>query len=131
MQNLIVTRLGGPEDFDANEILNPSWPDIENAIRRLDADSCSLVVLGIGAPPVPHMAIGGGQGRYIVYATTDNLTFYKAVNPNGGGGKCDLVAGGQRGSYDLRICVGLDHALCAAKTYAETGNLDASLSWET
>lgn len=132
MSSLKVTRLDGPEDSDRDEMLNPDWLTIEAAIRRLDADSCSLVVLGIGDPPVPHMAIGGGdQGRYVVYATNDNLTFYKAVNPKAGIGKCDLVAGGQLGSYDLRLCVGLDEALRAAKAYAETGSLDRSLTWET
>lgn len=131
MPNLKVTRLDGPEDSNKDEILTPDWQDIECAIRRLDADSCSLVVLGIGNPPVPHMAIGGGQGLYIIYATSDNLTFYKAVNPKAAGGKFDLVAGGQQGSYDLRLCIGLDEALRAAKAYAETGSLDPSLTWET
>jgi hypothetical protein len=131
MSNLRVTRLDGAEDSSRDEILNPDWFAIEAAIRRLDGESCSLVVLGIGDPPVPHMAIGGGQGRYIVYATSDNLTFYKAVNPKAGIGKCDLVAGGQLGSYDLRLCVGLEEALRAAKAYAETGSLDRSLTWET
>ncbi len=122
MSNLKVTRLDGPEDSKGDEILSSDWLDIETAIRRLDGDSCSLVVLGIGEPPVPHMAIGGGHGRYIVYATSDNITFYKAVDPNAAGGKCDLVAGGQRGSHDLRLCIGLDEALRAAKAYAETGS---------
>lgn len=128
----IVTRLGGPEDSDATERLDPSLQEIENAILQLDGDRCSLVILGIGDPPVPHMAVGGGDGnRYVVYATTDNTTFYKLVNRKAPLGKCTLVAGGQRGDYDLRICVTLDDALRAAKTYAETGQLDPTLSWET
>jgi len=131
MSDLKVTRLDGPEDANRDEILKPDWLAIEAAIRMLDADSCSLVVLGIGDPPVPHMAIGGVQGRYIIYATSDNLTFYKAVNPKAGIGKCDFVAGGQLGSYDVRLCVGLDEALRAAKAYAETGSLDPTLIWET
>lgn len=131
MPDLIVTRLGGPKDTEATEIIYPSWTQIEAAIRRLDADQCSLVILGIGDPPVPHMAIGGGDGKYIVYATVDNMVFYKAINTKAANGKCSVVAGGQRGTYDLRSCIGLNEALHAAKIYAETGNLDPNVRWET
>jgi immunity protein Imm1 of predicted polymorphic toxin system len=131
MHNLIVTRLGGPQDDNPNEIIEPSWEDIEAALRKLDGESCSLVVLGIGDPPVPHMAIGGGNGKYIVYATADNAVFHKAMNTRAPDRKCSIVAGGQRGMYDLRMCVTFDQALRAAETYALTGTLDPSLSWET
>jgi hypothetical protein len=128
---LVVTRMDGPDDPDPTEHLNPSWPEIEAAIRRLDGKDCTLLVLGIGEPPVPHMAIGGGEdGLYIVYTTPDNRTFYKLVNPKAPPGKRLLVAGGQRGDYDCRICVGLSDAITAAKTYAETGQCDPTLSWE-
>lgn len=89
------------------------------------------MILGIGPPPVPHMAIGGGDsGRYIVYATPDNLTFYKLINPQAPSGRCSLVAGGQRADYELRLCVGLQEALRAAKVYAETGRHDPALKWD-
>lgn len=77
------------------------------------------------------MAIGGGdQGRYIVYATPDNKVFHKLINPQAPRGKCLMVAGGQRGDYDLELCVGLSEALRAAKTYAESGQLDPELQWK-
>ena len=81
-KTLVVTHMDGPEDRDPAEVENPSWPEIEAAIRRLDGDSYSLLLLGIGPAEVPHMAIGGGdQGRYIVYATPDNKVFHKLINP--------------------------------------------------
>ena len=130
-KTLVVTRMDGPEDRDPAELEHPAWTDIESAIRRLDGDSCSLLILGIGPPPVPHMAIGGGdQGRYIVYATLDNIVFHKLVNPQAPPGKCLMVAGGQRGDYDLQLCVGLTEALQAARTYAESGQLDSKLKWK-
>ncbi len=122
--------MDGPDNSDGAELLNPTWADIETAIRRLDADQCSLVILGIGEPPAPHLAICGGNGKYLVYATEDNVTFHKLVNPNADEGKFDLVAAGQMGSYPVRWCVGLEEALRAAKTYAENGSLDGSLNWE-
>ena|SRR5882724_3761896 len=128
---LVVTRMDGPLDSDPAELLNPRWEQIESAIHRLDGNTCTLVALGIGAPPVPHMAIGGGEdGRYIVYATNDNLAFATLMNPMATPGKCSLVAGGQRGEYESRNCVGLKDALRAARTYAETGAADATLTWE-
>lgn len=129
---LAATRLGGPVDSDPAELQNPTWLDIEAAIRRLDGDTCSLVTLGIGPSPVPHMAIGGGEaGKYIVYTTPDNLSFHTLINPQAPPGKCHLVAGGQRGDYDLKICVSLSEALRAARAYAETGAHDPALTWET
>jgi hypothetical protein len=131
-QKLVVTRLDGPDDANPAEQQNPTWPDIERAIRRLDGDGCSMVSLGIGPPPVPHMAIGGGEnGKYIVYATEDNQKFLTLVNPGAPAGKCLLVAGGQRGEYDLRICVDLSAALEAAREYAESGQLATTLTWES
>lgn len=129
-KTLAVIRMDGPEDRVAEELRNPTWQDIESAIRRLNGDTCSLLILGIG-DPVPHMAIGGGQdGKYIVYATPDNLTFYNLINPQATPGKLLLVAGGQQGDYANKQCVGLTEVLNAAKTYAEAGRLESSLVWE-
>jgi hypothetical protein len=130
-ERLVVTRLGGPEDLNGTEMPDPGWNDIEDAIKRLNGSDCTLVTLGIGPPPVPHMAIGGGEnGKYIVYATVDNAVFYKLINTKALEGKCMLVAGGQQGKYDLKICVSLGDALCAAKTYALFGINDSTLIWE-
>ena len=77
------------------------------------------------------MAVGGGeQGKYIVYTTSDNHIFHNLLNPEGPAGKCLMIAGGQCGEYDLRICVDLPAAPRAAKVYATTGLNDASLLWE-
>lgn len=128
---LVVTRLSGPEDGDQTERRNPRWEDIEQAIRRLDGNTCTLVTIGIGEAPVPHMAIGGGEnGKYIVYSTPDNMTFHTLVDPSAPGGKCFLVAGGQRGRFERKICVNLADALRAAKTYAEKGETDTALTWQ-
>lgn len=129
-KTLAVIRMDGPEDQVSDLLDNPTWQDIETAIRRLDGDACSMLVLGIG-DPVPHMGIGGGEdGNYIVYATPDNWVFYNLTNPEAPPGKSFLVAGGQRGDYANKQCVGLTEVLRAAKTYAESGQLEASLIWE-
>lgn len=127
---LAVKRLDGPDDSDSSERLNPSWNDIETAIRGLDGQSRTLVVLGIGNP-VPHMGIGGGtDGQYILYETPDNLTFHNLINPNADNGKVRLKAGGQEAEYWSKLCVGLAEVLRAAKIYAESGQIDLTLNWE-
>jgi len=128
---MIVTRMDGPEDINGTEKQNLTWADIETAIRRLDGETCTLVCLGIGEPLVPHMAIGGGKaGKYIVYCTEDNRTFYNLIDSAAAAGKCLLKAGGQFGDYEIKLCVGFDEALRAARTYAMTGQNDATLTWE-
>ena len=120
----------GPLDDDTEDHVNPSWADIETAIRSLDGNRSTLMTLGIG-DPVPHMAIGGGQdGRYIVYATSDNMVFYNLINPEAASGKYKLKVGGQSANYDARMCIGLEEALKAGKTFAETGERDKDLHWE-
>jgi len=126
-----VNCLNGPEDSNPGEVKNPTWQQIEAAIRRLDGERCTLLILSVG-DPVPHMAIGGGEnGKYIVYATPDNMSFHTLINPSAPPGKCMLTAGAQRGDYELKICVSLREALQAAKTYAETGEVDAGLAWKS
>jgi len=109
-------------------VSNPSWSQIEAAIRGLDGARNWLISLVIG-DPVPHMAIGGGPDRYILYATSDNLTFATLVNPGVGPGTIELVAG-QRGKYQARNAVSLALVLQAAKLFTESGVLDPALKWD-
>jgi hypothetical protein len=78
------------------------------------------------------MAIGGGRdGKYIVYATHDNITFYTMVGTDRGEGKVVFVAGGQPGDYLIRNCVTLELALRAAQAFAEECRVDNSFEWDT
>ena len=123
--------LCGPNDADRRELSNPSWIDIEMAIRQLNGIDRTLVLFGSGTP-VPHMAIGGGRdGKYIVYATHDNITFYTMVGTDRSAGKVVFVAGGQPGDYPIRNCVTLERALRAAQVFAEAGRVDSSCEWDT
>lgn len=42
----------------------------------------------------------------------------------------ELVVGGQAGNYPVKMCVDLLESLLAAITFAESGKLEPSLSWE-
>jgi hypothetical protein len=117
-------------DLSTHEsVSHPAWSQIESAIRGLDGARNSLITLAIGET-VPHMAIGGGPDRYIVYITFDNKSFSTLADPALGPGTIELVAGGQRGKYQKKNAVSLAFALQAAKVFALSGTLDSDLTWD-
>jgi hypothetical protein len=65
-----------------------------------------------------------------VYVTFDNEAFYYLTDPSKQTGEENLVAGGQEGVYSAELCVTLADALVAARTFAESGAMDQSVSWE-
>jgi hypothetical protein len=70
---LKVARL----DLSTDESVScPAWSQIESAIRGLDGARNSLITLIIGEP-VPHMAIGGGHDRYIVYTSHSTTSSFR------------------------------------------------------
>lgn len=112
----------------ADLIENPSWNQIETAIRELDGEKHTLVTLGINEDI--YMSIGGGENKYIVTATSDNLNFYVLIDATKSQQVETLVVGGQKGNYSVNQCVDLLRCLLAARTFTELGKLDSLLIWE-
>lgn len=104
------------------------WQQIEIAINQLDGNHRTLVTLE--AEGEIHMAIGGGEGKYLVYLTFDNEQFHYVVEPSNPNGDESLVVGGQEGIYPAKLCVDKDTAMKAAKTFAELGAMEKSVIWE-
>ena len=107
---------------------NPSWVDIDAAIRRLDGRKYTIVSLkGQGES---HMVIGGGMhDRYIVYVTLDNEKFYNLVSDRRLKGTVLLFIGGQEGEYPAETVIDIVLVLKAAETFVEHGAIDTSLQW--
>jgi hypothetical protein len=107
---------------------------IAELVRALDADTRTQVILAAD-DEVPHLAIGGGDGRYIVEATWDNMEFHRAALPESDsrpeGPEVELVVGGQLGRFSPRLCVGLEEALAAAAAFATRVALAPELRWVT
>jgi hypothetical protein len=99
---------------------------VEEHVRSLNGDRRTLVTL-IGGEA--HLAVGGGDAGFVVYATFDNETFHTLVSPDAAAGEVEVVAGGQPGVYERRQVVSLEMALRAAKAFAETGTLAPGLTW--
>lgn len=122
---------------DARTIQSPTWADVERAILGLDARTQTLVVLApappLGAPEGEHhLAVGGGgDGRFIVYATGDNLTFWNLLDPGRQDNrqKVRMLIGGQEGEYEAAQFVSREMALRAAHRYFEDGQRTDDLTW--
>ncbi|NER24211.1 MAG: hypothetical protein F6J86_44620 [Symploca sp. SIO1B1] len=76
------------------------------------------------------MAVGGGKGKYVVYLTFDNEQFHYVVEASKSDEDENLTVGGQEGIYPAKLCIDLDTALKAAKTFAENGAMEKSVIWE-
>ena len=109
---------------------NPSWVEIESAIRQLDGRQRTEV--SIAGDGEAHMSITGGNGTYLISATPNNDVFYDLRNPDGAPDeKFKIVSGGQTVTASAEEVVDLDTALQAARTFAEWGTFDPTLAWLT
>lgn len=109
---------------------NPPWEEIEAAIRQLDGRHKTEV--SIAGPGEAHMSITGGNGVYLVDGTPNNDFFYSLRDPSGSSdNKVKVVSGGQMVTVSLKEAVPLEMAMKAARTFAEKGKFDETLSWLT
>jgi Immunity protein Imm1 len=118
--------IGNKNEGDLIE--NPSWNQVEKAIRELDGEHQTLVTLGVNEDT--YMSIGGGENKYIVTVTFDNFNFYILIDSTKSEQIEKLVVGGQKGNYPANQCVDLLRCLLAARTFTELGKLDDLLTWE-
>jgi hypothetical protein len=107
-------------------IADPTWAQIEQAIRRLDASTHTEVAIDNHG----HMSVGGGDGRYFMSIFTDDERSLIASDPSkNADDKVHLVTGGQKALLPARRIVDTETALKAARSFFETGRPDATLSW--
>jgi hypothetical protein len=122
-------------ESDSSGVPDPvTWADIEAAIRRLDGERCTeLLLRGFAEDEQdvgPMMGVGGGGGHYLVWATTDGEDMHNLRNPDGDPSESvTFVAGGQRVRVRLSEVVDLGTALRAARAFAESGEIDPALAW--
>ena len=77
-----------------------------------------------------YIDIGGGNdGRYIVTRNKDGIIF-NLHNASAEPGRVDIVAAGQRGDYETKLCVDKSVALQTALYFYEYADFDRTLSWE-
>lgn len=114
---------------DEEEITKPSLSDIDDVITALDANVRTFVSLY--GQDGTYLAIGGGSGQYVVYASICNEQLWNLLSDKDAGKDIVLLnAGGQEGDFPVRQVVSKLQALQAARTFSLTGQLDTNLLWE-
>jgi hypothetical protein len=110
------------------ELCDPSWSDIEAAIRNLDGKGRTTATLLSDGDA--HLTVGGGEnGQFVVYATCDGLYFFSLAVDDRSSDNVFLFVGGQTGDYPKNTVVDIALALRAARAFTDSGNLDPSLRW--
>lgn len=109
------------------QITNPSWEQIEAAIRALDANRYTLVSLTAGNAGT--LLIGGGNGQYILTAFFEDDRHLTARKSEANSSDVELTVGGQTGNYSSNEIWPLDTAIHAARQFVESGTLDNILEW--
>jgi Immunity protein Imm1 len=133
---MYVTRLDA-DDWTANSQQDvvterPELAQIEQALRGLDGERHTLVVLG--ANETTYMGIGGGtEGHFVVFINYNDEEFYSLKNSDPTISEEEsftLTIGGRRDEYLARQCIGREEMLRAALCFATDGSREPSLSWE-
>lgn len=115
-------------------VVNHEWridsasaTDLDRVLDRLDALTYTLIT--IQSEGEKHLAIGGGNGQYVVYATFDNEVFWNLLSTNPGTGTVLLNAGGQEGDFPAERIVGREQARAAGRAFLAAGQLDVGQRW--
>jgi Immunity protein Imm1 len=109
-------------------IENPTSFQFKRMFDRMDAKTYTMLTLQSDGEC--HLAIGGGAGQYVVYATFDNHVFWNLVRREGGSGTVMLNAGGQEGDYPARQIIDAEQTRQAGLSFLQSGQLDQALTWE-
>lgn len=114
----------------AHERLNPTQTEILSALDRLDAKAFSSTMFFIDDEH--FMSIGGGDNRYVVFIAVDvDQKLFTLVAADASSDEvCDVVVGGQSGSYPQNQCLDKENVQKALLYFSEYGAPDPGLTWE-
>ena len=128
---LTICQWDGPH-MESADIFDPTWDQVEAAIRALDEGTRNdLYLHPLASNPETYLAVGGGSGRYLVTGSIDNERFPTLVNAIVVSPARELlVVGGQTGDYPRDWILDLDLALQAARSFFETGEFGGDgMTW--
>ena len=128
----------GRQDWEWNKsFLHPSWSEVEEAIRRLDANEYAgvgFVLEGVyddgGGQPSLH--ITGGQGQYLVSFSGGGGSSVEYVDPTRAGEE-GLIAIVRRDqgvwAPAKHVCTDVELVVAIARHVAETGRSYPGVTW--
>ena len=121
-------------DWRVEDIRNPTWDDIEGAIRRLDRYRYPFVWLfravDAAEDAVPDFTVIGGEGVFAFDCMTDGTT-YRYYDPTHGDEDIDIWRSDQGAVFEEKYCCyPIDIVLRATRYFCEHGAQDPGLIWQ-
>lgn len=121
--------------YTSHEIKDPSWQEIESAIRRLDKYCFPFIWIFLSEETndVPDFQIIGGKGDYWMAGTFNGYSHRRYSNQNVDGEDREVyVWESDQGFYDYEstLCHDVEEVLKATRYLCEHGDFDPSVSWE-
>jgi hypothetical protein len=113
---------------------NPTWDDVEAAIRRLDCRRYPFVWLYRTTDPDPDMYydfnVIGGEGEFGMDSMADG-TYYRYYDQSRRDDMIEVWGSDQGATFEAKYCcASLDIVLRATRFYCEHAILDPSLVWQ-
>jgi hypothetical protein len=119
-------------DVRSEIVPNPTWEQVEAAVRRLDNASLNDLYLQPDADnSETYLCVGGGGGRYVLAGVLAGDRFPTLVDPNRPAEPAELLrVGGQEGDYPANVVHDLETTLAAVQAFWASGSFDgAGLHW--
>lgn len=128
-----IYAVDGP-GYWAEDITDPTWGDIEAAIRRLDRDRFPFVWLFREAcaeeDALYDCSVLGGEGAYAVDCRTDGM-WYRYRGAPDAGGEVVLWRSDQGYTAATRgVCRDIETVLRAVRYFCAQGRPDPRLTWQ-
>ncbi len=128
------------------EIREPTWADIEAAIRRLDRFHYPFVWLYLNAESersrvtddralipgsIPNFDVMGGEGEFAMTAHS-NASYQRYYDLSRGEEMIEIWRSDQGATFEKKYCcLSLDVVLRATRYFCEHGALDPGLTWQS
>jgi hypothetical protein len=113
------------------DVLDPTWADIEAAVRKLDNEHFNDIHLHRDEDSECFwLSVGGGAGRYLITGSSSE-GFPTVVDQSRANLPDELLCvGGQNGYFPARWIQSLEVALRAARYFFDNGSFGGSVEWE-
>jgi hypothetical protein len=114
------------------DVAQPSWEEVERAIRALDGHARNdLFLIPDARDPGTWLCVGGGNGRYILTGGIGIDREFPTLVESGRSAdpEEELVVGGQEGTYPANWVVSLEVALRGARAFYDAGGFGSNFPW--
>ena len=121
----------------SEEILHPTWEQVQEAIRRLDRDMFPSIWLYTTPvtetnDDVPQFEVTGGDGAYVVQIRSDASDYRGRIlqNPSGGNEEVEVWTSDQGASFAAHnVCTHLEEVLRVTRHFFDHGEPAPHTQW--